>query len=93
MSQNPKANLSWVPQRAGIPTHMRKGKVLPPRNFSESSHIRIRKASVCLSPSGQVGDWEAMFSPKQRERMEKAIEERLGGDQLSGLRDILRTAA
>jgi hypothetical protein len=41
MAINPKANLDWVPQREGIPKHMRKGIVGDWKNHFSSEENRL----------------------------------------------------
>ena len=41
MATNPKANLDWVPQREGIPKHMRKGIVGDWKNHFSSEENRL----------------------------------------------------
>eukprot|EP00958_Prasinococcus_capsulatus_P021902 scaffold3036_cov414-Prasinococcus_capsulatus_cf.AAC.11 len=45
MEKNNLANLSWVPQREGVPQHMRKGVVRDwPRHFSEEQNAELEQA-------------------------------------------------
>lgn len=66
MSQNPKANLSWVPQRAGIPTHMRKGKVSP-RDIEKFSHTHKPLSAFLSHSSGGEKNGRALYQMSRSE--------------------------